>query len=602
MSPKSPNMKTKTESEQVRKWAGEKPIWRQPPSHFLTFSLSHLRSLFLAALLLASLSPCAAADYYTTLTITVTNTAGIATNGTDTLTVIGDTRTATNIVAGNPSKLWLGTNVHLRAATNLYTHLALYPFGSGATRLGAPRWGATNIIRLDSQINQSISASAGGVWGTVLVTTNYTTNTIPVTVPASTWTDVQKTNIGNGLVAFLDRASSSIATTAQGLSNYVALYTQQTLSNKVFYASTNRGGAFEQVQKMSGTNATWTNVVLVVVDLSRVQSLSGLLTALTNGYLTSNFIHNAILSNAVLHATSGYITNVTIENITTNKMAKLLITSSINIGGTNVPPSFISGITAVGSTPSFRATGFSDTASSNPSFYSERSGGSEGTPTNVLAGYIVGDLQFLGQGTTQQKIVTVLEATAVADFSNSSADTLLKLKIGRTNSSTPEAIVTWRWGVETNNANVYNLSNVVTSGNTDIGGKVQLGTATNNTWTGTNVLNGRLDLTPRANTALANGYNSGTVLGTNVYIRCSGPTAAYTNAGFAAAVDGTWHKVQFDNPGLSYTLLPESGLEATAANRILTGTGALLNSTNNPAVAELMYDGAASRWRIWSFR
>ena len=128
------------------------------------------------------------------------------------------------------------------------------------------------------------------------------------------------------------------------------------------------------------------------------------------------------------------------------------------------------------------------------------------------------------------------------------------------------------------------------------------GTQTNTTWTGTNVLSGRLDLTPRANTSLANGYNSGVVLGTNVYIRFSGPSAAYTNAGFAAAVDGTYHVAQFSNPGLSFTLLDNSGTEAAAANRIYTGSGALLNSTNNPVMAHLIYDGSASRWRVVSFR
>lgn len=125
---------------------------------------------------------------------------------------------------------------------------------------------------------------------------------------------------------------------------------------------------------------------------------------------------------------------------------------------------------------------------------------------------------------------------------------------------------------------------------------------TNATLRGTNVINGRLDFTAGNRTSLANGYNSGTVLGTNVYLRMSGPSSAYTNAGFAAAVDGTWHRLQFDNPGLSYTILHDSGLDATAANRVYTGTGALINSTNNPAFLELIYDGVVSRWRVMSFR
>jgi hypothetical protein len=122
------------------------------------------------------------------------------------------------------------------------------------------------------------------------------------------------------------------------------------------------------------------------------------------------------------------------------------------------------------------------------------------------------------------------------------------------------------------------------------------------TVTGTNILNGRIDLTAGTHTSLANGYNSGVVVGTNAYRQFSGPSGAYTNAGFAAPGGPQFAVLQFDNPGLSFTLLNESGLDATAANRILTGTGALLNSTNNPALAQLIYDTAASRWRVISFR
>jgi len=135
-----------------------------------------------------------------------------------------------------------------------------------------------------------------------------------------------------------------------------------------------------------------------------------------------------------------------------------------------------------------------------------------------------------------------------------------------------------------------------------IGGPIVSATASNTTIRGTTTINGRIDLTSGARTTLANGYNSGTVLGTNAYIRLSGASAACTNAGFAAGVDGTLYVLQVDNPGLSYTLLNESGLEATAANRILTGTGALANSTNNPVMLGLIYDGTSSRYRLLYLR
>jgi hypothetical protein len=123
-------------------------------------------------------------------------------------------------------------------------------------------------------------------------------------------------------------------------------------------------------------------------------------------------------------------------------------------------------------------------------------------------------------------------------------------------------------------------------------------TATNAATFGTNKIAARVDFTSRANTALANGNNSGVILGSNVYVRISGPSAAYTNAGWAAEFDGSFHVLQFDNPVNNMTILDNSGLDATAANRIRTGTGAALNFTNNPVMLQVIYDATASRWRI----
>ncbi len=129
----------------------------------------------------------------------------------------------------------------------------------------------------------------------------------------------------------------------------------------------------------------------------------------------------------------------------------------------------------------------------------------------------------------------------------------------------------------------------------------ELGT-TNHTLFGTNILNGRLDAPARSNTTLANGYNSGVIFGTNLVVEFSGPSGAYTNAGFAAPGGPQIVWAQFDNPGLSFTILNESGLDAVAANRILTDTGGLLNSTNRTVFVGFRYDIGNGRWRILSFR
>lgn len=134
-------------------------------------------------------------------------------------------------------------------------------------------------------------------------------------------------------------------------------------------------------------------------------------------------------------------------------------------------------------------------------------------------------------------------------------------------------------------------------------GMISAASITNANIRGTNTVNAITVYTPTANTALANGYNSGVAINAT-YVRFSGPSGAYTNVGFSAAnkMDGKWAFCQFDNPGLSFTILHDSGLDSGDTNRVYTGTGALLNSTNNPACVILNYDNAVTRWRVWSFR
>ncbi len=134
-----------------------------------------------------------AADQIIEATITVTNFSGIATNGSATLTVNGATRTATNNVSANPALYFLGTNSMLFAKTNLYNHIALYPFGSAGTRLTLINIG-TNSFKLRGQLNQTISASIGGAWGTAILSTNTITNFTGVTVPLEYYSTAEATN------------------------------------------------------------------------------------------------------------------------------------------------------------------------------------------------------------------------------------------------------------------------------------------------------------------------------------------------------------------------------------------------------------------------
>jgi hypothetical protein len=117
-------------------------------------------------------------------------------------------------------------------------------------------------------------------------------------------------------------------------------------------------------------------------------------------------------------------------------------------------------------------------------------------------------------------------------------------------------------------------------------------------FTGTNTLNGDLALTTRAVTSLANGNNAGVVLGTNVNVRLSGASGAHTNCGFAATRDGDFKILRFANPGGMCVIANQSGVEPTAANRIVTGTGGELIMTNTPAYLPIIYNGTDSRWEV----
>lgn len=105
----------------------------------------------------------------------------------------------------------------------------------------------------------------------------------------------------------------------------------------------------------------------------------------------------------------------------------------------------------------------------------------------------------------------------------------------------------------------------------------------------------------QTSTALANGANAAVTIGAATYFRVTpGPSAAFSVAGIAGGSDGRL-LVLHNVTGQQMTLSNESGTDPTPANRITTGTGADLVSTN-ASVALLIYDSATSRWIVAAFR
>lgn len=114
-------------------------------------------------------------------------------------------------------------------------------------------------------------------------------------------------------------------------------------------------------------------------------------------------------------------------------------------------------------------------------------------------------------------------------------------------------------------------------------------------YTGTNNWTGDIAYPGVSLGSLANGNNSALALSINSYIRVSGPTSAFTICGLAGGRDG--RRIQIENAtGYPMTIANNSGNDPTAANRILTGTGADVITVNNPTVIQLTYDGSQSRW------
>jgi hypothetical protein len=141
---------------------------------------------------------------------------------------------------------------------------------------------------------------------------------------------------------------------------------------------------------------------------------------------------------------------------------------------------------------------------------------------------------------------------------------------------------------------VVNSSLSVGAGATITGGITNLiARGTNTIPAGGDIAFGRYALS-----SLATGNNAAIPVGTNVFVEVSGPGAAFTINGIAGGRDGKL-LIILNQTGFNMTIAHDSGVDATAANRIYTMTGADRATTGNGA-AMLIYSGAASRWILFS--
>ena len=98
-------------------------------------------------------------------------------------------------------------------------------------------------------------------------------------------------------------------------------------------------------------------------------------------------------------------------------------------------------------------------------------------------------------------------------------------------------------------------------------------------------------------TTLATGNNAGIDFGEVVFAKiASGPGGAFTINGIANGRDGKMYIV-YNDSGQAMTIADESGVEAVAANRLVTMTGADI-VTSGDAAFTIVYDSGQSRWIV----
>jgi len=536
--------------------------------------MRHLAFIFL----LISCFTVSAADRITA-TISVTNAP---LGNTNTLVVNGSTRTFTNSVTASPATLIQQTNSIPWSATNILNQITDYRFSQFHF---LSQSASTNVV-ISGAVGEALTVTLAGGWGRVVYSTQTVSSpTFIVRVPMTVEQTSNRTDIASLLVkGQSDNSTNSFATNAVAMSNFVTkgASAQQQVASPMHFAGLVRAGAG---------------------------------VALTNGFTSALTNINSVSSNHV-----NYGNAIRSEGSGGNS---LQVGSNALAGGLR---SIAVGVLSLATNTDSASFGTSATASTNLSTAIGNQSIAMGYGSLAVGQGAVASNQFstaIGQGAFAGYYGTALGQGSIATNQNSISIGVASEGQG-TNSI---SIGTESGAVGVNSLAIGNTATVLHNNSTAIGqsslttttNQIRLGTSsdtisapglytsptmTNATLRGTNIFNSQIVFTPTANTGLANGYNAGIAINA-AHVRFSGPTAAYTNAGFSAAnkMDGKMHFCQFDNPGLSMTFLHDSGLDAgNGTNRIYTGTGALVNSTNRVVHVIMSYDDSVTAWRIWSFR
>jgi hypothetical protein len=502
--------------------------------------------LLISAFQLLSFSAFSQATNRITIQLVLTN----ATSNNFALTLNGDTRVFTNVVTIPASQIITNHSI-AGSASNLFNHIVASRFA------GVDPYGYTNgsnTIYLRGRLGLAMSATILSNWATVSYSTQvFSSGVIDVRVPIETETATQGTNIASLLVrAIGNLATNGIRADATAMTNFVGKTNAATLSGAKTYINptvsggTNDGTVLTNIPRAEIDNAYIAIVYVASGTVSNTAiihatSLSGILTALTNGQLWSVTITNATgIHGTLTTLTGGALTNARLEKIPTANITNLVTQSLI--------------VTNDGS-----LSAILDNADN------------EGTS----------GLLFAFMGTNYWGFEVETNSFVIVDYAT--GNNLVSL--------TPAGLFLGDSGFP-----------ALMRSDTYVG-TIKVATLQATNIVGSNYLSGRFASKAGTYTSLVNGNNAAIPTGTNAVLELSGGTTIAQIAGFAATGDGDEFEARFTGAITNWIVNEANSAfstDATAANRIVTGTGGDITLTNQPAWARFRYRGTSSRWELKS--
>lgn len=471
------------------------------------------------------------------ITATITVTNAPTVNG-ETITVNGDTRTWTNSVVFPATQILTNTTIG-GSATNMYLAIAAARFANLSLAQ------LTNGITLQTAPNGPLSVSLSSGWGLVTLTTNFLTNTIVLRLPITVELPAVQTNLATLLAQALESSTYSISGGAPFLTNYVGLTNTQTITGRKFFTS----AVFTNELSTNGfySNPTFTNGVNYGAGIQS-RSAPGGGEQFGNGASTTTASGTAVGDGAS----------------TTGSNASALGYSSQVVGNNGTA------IGAFATTAGQNSTGVGEAATANTDYATALGTQTFATGTNSLAA---------GQGAA----AAGLNSTAIGQGSSASFNNSTALGQGAATTATNQVMI-GKSGQSILVAGVLQASSISNA----------VFASTNNFPTGSDISYQRYALS-----TLANGNNAGVIVGTNIFCELSGPTGAFTINGIAGGRDGKFI-VLLNRTGQNMTIANDSGVDATAANRIYCLTGADKTVTGNSA-AMLIYNQNVTHWILLNF-